>query len=121
MTGSKASESCRCPAVVTREIGRHRVSAARWIFDVNPPRERPNDSRAGFAADFLSFDPAPCAQLDRREDLRGDIGGWLMAGTGGVLMGADHPGVDPDRPVGTFVRVGVAPQLLEDLHPGFVA
>jgi len=29
ITGSKASESWRCPALVTREIGRQQVSAAR--------------------------------------------------------------------------------------------
>jgi hypothetical protein len=33
--------------VVAREIGRQRVSAARWIFVLNPPRERPNASRVG--------------------------------------------------------------------------
>lgn len=46
MTAENAKESCRCPAVVTREIGRHRPSAARWILVENPPRERPRASRS---------------------------------------------------------------------------
>ena len=37
MTGMKAKESCRWPAVVTRAIGRHCESAARWKFFVTPP------------------------------------------------------------------------------------
>jgi len=36
ITGVNATESCRCPAVVTRAIGRHRESATRWIFVVTP-------------------------------------------------------------------------------------
>ena len=124
MTGSKASESWRCPAVVTREIGRQRRSAARWILDVSPPRERPSDSRLGLArglaVDFLSFDPAPCVQHERGNDLLVDIGRGLVAGTGGVLMGPDHSGVDPDRPLRTLGHVGVATELIEDPHPGLV-
>ena len=54
---------------------------------------------SGSSPDFLSFDPPPCVQLGRRDDLRGDVGGRLVAGTGGVLMGADHTAVHPDRPV----------------------
>jgi hypothetical protein len=108
ITGAKASESWRCPAVVTREIGRHRVSAARWILLVSPPRDRPRDSRLGRATDFLSFRPAPCVQLQGRDDLRGDIGGQLVARTGSVLVGAYDSGVDPDRPVPALVQVGVA-------------
>lgn len=45
----KATESCRCPALVTRAIGRHCKSAARWIFVVTPPRLRPKPSRSGTA------------------------------------------------------------------------
>jgi hypothetical protein len=41
ITVSKARESWRWPAVVTGEIGRQRLSAARWILVVTPPRERP--------------------------------------------------------------------------------
>ena len=68
----------------------------------------------GSAADFLSFDPPPCVQLGRCDDLRGDVSGRLMAGTRGVLMGSDHPTVHADRPVQAFGEVGVAAQLLED-------
>ena len=50
---------------------------------------------SGSPADFLSFDPPPCVQLGRRDDLRGDVGGRGVAGTGGVLMGADHRAVHP--------------------------
>jgi len=107
--------------VVTREIGRQRVSAARWILLVSPPRERPSDSRLGLAADFLSFDPAPGVHLGARNNLRSDIGGRLVAGTGGVLMGTDHPGVDPDRPSWSLVLVGVPTQLVEDPYPSAIA
>lgn len=88
---------------------------------VNPPRERPNDSRLGLAAGFLSFDPAPCVQLGGRDDLRGNIDGRPVAGPGRVLMGADHPGVDSDRPARALVLVGVAAQLIEDPGPGSVS
>jgi hypothetical protein len=40
-----------------------------------------------------------------------------VAGTGGMLMGADHAGVDPDRPLGAFTPVGVAAQLVEEIFP----
>ena len=105
---------------MTREIGRHRVSAARWILLVNPPRERPSASLLGLAADFLLFDRAPCVQLGTRNDLPGDIGRRIMPGTGGVLMGPDHPGVDSDSPLWTFMRIGVAAQLVEDPRPGAI-
>ena len=75
---------------------------------------------SGSALDFLSFDPPPCVQRDRRNDLRGDIRGRLVAGTSGVLVGADHPGVDPDRPLRTFDPVGVAAQLVEEILPGAI-
>jgi hypothetical protein len=45
----------------------------------------------------------------------------LVTGTGGVLVGADHPGIDPDRPLGAFGPVGVAAQLVEDKHPRAIA
>lgn len=87
---------------------------------VNPPRERPSASRLGLAADFLSFDPAPCVHLDGRNDLRGDIGRRPAAGTGGMLMGTDHRGVDPDRPLGTFGHIGLTAQLAQKPLPGTV-
>ena len=84
---------------------------------VSPPRERPSDSRLALAADSVSFDLAPCVQLGAHHDLRGDISRRLVSGTGGVLMGADHPGVDPDRPLRALVRIGVSTQLIKDPHP----
>lgn len=44
-----------------------------------------------------------------------------MAGTGGMLVSANHPGVDPDRPPGALGHVGVTAQLLEDPRPGTVS
>lgn len=86
-------------------------------MEVSPPRDRPRDSRLGLAADFLSFDPAPCVHVEGCDDLRGDIGGRLVAGAGGVLVGANDAGVDPDRPFRTLVPVGAAAQLVEDPRP----
>src|SRR6266567_4511601 len=51
--GKKATESWRCPALVTRASGRHPQSASRWILLVSPPRDRPSASR------FLSFASPP--------------------------------------------------------------
>jgi hypothetical protein len=34
-----------------------------------------------------------------------------------VLVGANHSGVHPDRPLAAFAHVGVAAQLVEDLFP----
>ena len=75
---------------------------------------------SGSPADFLSFDPPPCVQLGRRDDLRRDVGGRGMAGTGGVLMGADHRAVHPDRPVRAFGHVGAAPQRVQDPSQGAI-
>jgi hypothetical protein len=110
---------------------------------VNPPRDRPIASRLGlparaadFAADFaadlpsdgsgsapdfLSFDPPPCVQLGGRDDLRGDVGGRGVAGTGGVLMGAHHRTVHPDRPIRALGHIGRDAQLIQDLDQGAVA
>jgi len=44
-----------------------------------------------------------------------------VAGTGSVLVGAEHPTIDSDRPVGAFVGIGVAAQLLEDPDPGAIS
>jgi len=46
MSGRKARESWRCPALVTRASGRHPESAAKWILVVSPPRDRPSASRS---------------------------------------------------------------------------
>ena len=75
---------------------------------------------SGWSADFLSFDPPPCVQLGRRDDLRGDVGGRGVAGTGGVLMGADHRAVHPDRPVRTFGHIGLSAQRVQDPSQGAV-
>ena len=72
-------------------------------------------------ADFLSFDPPPCVQLGRRDDLRGDVGGRGVAGTGGVLMGSDHGAIDTDRPVRAFGYIGLSAQLIEDRGQGAVS
>ena len=40
-----------------------------------------------------------------------------MAGASGVLVGANHSGVHPDRPLAALDHVGVATQLIEDLVP----
>jgi len=71
--------------------------------------------------DFLPFDAAPRVQFPAREDLLGDIGGWLMACAGGVLMGSDHSRVDPDRPLLSVTDVGVAARLVADPLPRAVA
>ena len=75
---------------------------------------------SGSPADFLSFDPPPCVQLGRRDDLRGDVGGRGVAGTGGVLMGADHRAVHPDHPVRAFGHVGAAAQRVQDPSQGAI-
>ena len=102
---------------------------------VNPPRDRPIASLLGLPTrpggflpdgsgpppDFLSFDPPPCVQLGRRDDLRGDIGGRGVASTGGVLMGSDHGAIDTDRPVRAFGYIGLSAQLIEDRGQGAVS
>lgn len=75
---------------------------------------------SGSSPDFLSFDPPPCVQLGRRDDLRGNVGGRLVAGTGGVLMGADHRTVHPDRPVRAFGHVGATAQRVQDPRQGAI-
>jgi hypothetical protein len=46
--------------------------------------------------------------------------GGPVAGTGGMLMGAHHPGVDPDRPGRALVPIGISAQLGQDPFPGAV-
>ena len=75
---------------------------------------------SGSLTEFLSFDPPPCVQLGRRDDLRGDVGGRGVAGTGGVLMGADYCAVHPDRPVRAFGHIGLSAQRVEDPSQGAV-
>jgi hypothetical protein len=47
--------SWRCPALITRAMGRQRRSAITWIFVVRPPLDRPRASR--------SLPPMPCRDL----------------------------------------------------------
>ena len=75
---------------------------------------------SGSALDFLSFDPPPCVQLGRRDNLRGDVGGRGVAGTGGMLMGSDHRSIHPDRPIRAFGHIGPSAQLVQDLDQGAV-
>ena len=93
--------------------------ASRLGLPARPVDVPPGGS--GSLTDFLSFDPPPCVQLGRRDDLRGDVGGRRMAGTGGVLMGSDHRAIHADRPVRAFGHVGVAAQLIQDPGQGAVA
>lgn len=96
MTCSKAGASPACPAVTRNARGRHRPSAARWIFVVSPPRERPRAWSAGSPA------RAP------------------LTGPGGVLVGTDDRGVDRDDPVEVAFGVGLREQGGEHLFPGAV-
>jgi hypothetical protein len=41
-------------------------------------------------------------------------------GSGSVLVGTHHPGIDRDRPLRAFGMVGVAAQLIEDPGPGSI-
>jgi hypothetical protein len=85
---------------------------------VNPPRDLPIASwlglldllldvlpaGSGAPADFLSFDPPPGVQLGRRDDLRGDVGGRGVAGTGCDRV------LEPDR-LYAHVRIGSGLQV----------
>ena len=77
--------------------------------------------RSGSLTDFLAFDPPPRVQLSRRDDLRGNVGGRGVAGTGGVLMGSDHGAVHPDRPVRAFGYIGLSTQRVQNPGQGSVA
>jgi hypothetical protein len=122
ITGVKATVSWRCPGVMTREIGRAPASAARGIVVLTPPRERPNASRSVLETQSWSFDPAPCVRLRAAGILRGKVRRRRVAGAGGVLMGTDHRGVHPHRPLHSMVGLGVlittAAQLVQDPGPG---
>ncbi len=93
--------------------------ASRLGLPARPVDVSPGGS--GSPADFLSFDPPPCVQFGRRDDLRGDVNGQLVAGTGGMLMGSDHCAIHPDRPVRTFDHIGLSAQLIEDPSQGAIA
>src|SRR6476469_1479049 len=118
ITASKAVDSCRCPAVVTRETGRARESPASTILVVNPPRDRPSASRSATAlatalaetsAGFLSFDRSPCVTR------------WGVTSTGSVLVSTDHGPVDRHYPVRPLRLVTPTPQLIQDPGPHTLA
>ncbi len=104
MSGTKRGESPCWPQPVSRAMGRQRRSAARWIFVVSPPRDRPIASRP----DFVSFATAPRAIISSRD----------AAGTGRVLMGPGHGGIGADRPVAALGLIAPGPQPVQDLLPG---
>jgi hypothetical protein len=89
---------------------------------LKPPRERPNASRSVLSLDFLSFDPVPCVSLGAHGILRGQVERRRVAGASGVLMGTDHRGVHPHRPLhcvtGLRVLITTAAQLIKDPGPG---
>jgi hypothetical protein len=94
-TRVKAVESCRWPAVMIRDSGRARRSAASTILVLSPPREQPKASRPG--RESLSFDRSPWVRIGGVQ-----VGGWCAAGTGSVLMGPHHGAIDRDGPARPF-------------------
>ena len=110
ITDVKAVESCRWPAMMMRDSGRARRSAASTILVESPPRERPKASRS--TRQSLSFDRSPWGPV------RGvQVGGRCAAGTGSVLMGAHHGAIDRDRPVRAVGLVTPTAQLIQQPGP----
>ena len=66
MTSVKEGASPACPAVRTKARGRQLPSAARWIFVVSPPRDRPMAWSTGSPADAPFFGPQPRADARAR-------------------------------------------------------
>src|SRR5512142_1986726 len=93
-----------CPGVSSTASGRPRPSTARWSLLLSPPRDRPRASpgtgstRVGAP---LPLRPPPFSRPR------------------GVLVGADHGGVDRDDPLHRL-PVGVDLQIGEDPLPGTV-
>src|ERR1035438_2491476 len=104
ISGTNRGESPCWPQLVSRAMGRQRRSAARWIFVVSPPRDRPIASRP----DFVSFAKAPRAVISSPD----------AAGAGRVLMGPGDGGIRADRPVLALGRIAPGPQPIQDLLPG---
>jgi hypothetical protein len=96
MTSVKAGASPACPAVRWKASGRHRSSAARWIFMVSPPRDRP-----------MAWTP-------------GSPAGAPFASPCRMLVSAHDRGVHRDNPVEVFVGVGLGHQRGEHPLPGAV-
>lgn len=103
-----------------------------WILVVYPPRERPNASRSGTdsvaAAQSLSFPGAPCVppglhrflQHGRGQPLSRHILGWIVAGTGRVMMRPDDGGIHAELPLRTFGHITASPQPIQNFLPGTV-
>jgi len=80
----------------------------------SPPRDRPSASRTARAGRFLSFGGAP----------RGQLGGQLVPGSGGVLVRADYGGIGAEGPARPLGLVAPGPQPAQDralLGPGYSA
>src|SRR5258706_13175106 len=129
MSGMKASESWRWPALVTRASGRQRASASRWTLVLSPPLDRPSASRslaglAGFvpaAGGSLSFGAAPWAgwgaQRGPRQALRRHILRRLMPRARRVLGRPDDRRVRRHRPRRPLRLIAPGPQSVQDLLP----
>ena len=119
ISGRKASESWRCPPLVTRASGRHPESASRWILVVSPPLDRPSASR------FLSFASAPDAgrgaQRRPRQPHRVNIARRPAPSPGRVLVRPHHRGIHRDRPRLTLRLIAPRAQPVQDLLPGPIA
>lgn len=96
ITAAKAGASPACPAVRWKARGRQLPSAARWIFVVSPPRERPMAWSSGSPA------------------------GAPFAGSGRVLVGSHDRGVHRDDPVQLVIGVGLCQKRGEHALPGAV-
>ncbi len=96
ITSTKAGASPACPAVSTKAGGRQLPSAARWIFVVSPPRERP-----------MAWSP-------------GSPAGAPFASPGRVLMNAHDRGVNRDDPVQVAVSIGLGEQHGEHTLPSTI-
>jgi hypothetical protein len=107
-SGMNCGQSPCWPGVRIRVTGRQRRSAAKWILVLSPPRDRPSASWRAPPRGFLSFGGAPCGQLR----------GQLVAGSGGVLVCADHGGIGAEGPVRALGLVAPGPQPTQDLLPG---
>lgn len=84
------------PGAEVEGHGRQRPSAARWIFVVSPPRDRPMA--------WSTSSPA----------------GLLFAGPGRVLVGTRNRGVHRNSPVEVLVGVGLGHQRGKHPLPGTV-
>lgn len=95
ITSVKAGASPACPAVSTKARGRQLPSAARRIFVVSPPRERP----MGVVSGLVGRSPP-------------------SAGSGRMLMCSNGGGVDGHHPAQVLVGVRLGRQGGEHSLPG---